>query len=81
MLISLTENGWSVAVFKCGPSKAKEVLVRLYDFGKDLEEVKDLHFIIRDRVENEVVFSFRFMIKKDKRKISSSTHRLDKVYA
>jgi hypothetical protein len=67
----VSKDGWMVAVFKSDPKKAREILVELYEYAKEIEEVKDLHFIIRDRVKNEIVFSFRFMIEEQKRKILS----------
>lgn len=68
----MTENAWLVTVFKCEPSKAKEILVDFYDFMNDVKGVKDLHFLIRDRLENEVVFSFRVMGKEKDRKVIAS---------
>lgn len=65
VVISLIENAWLVTVFKYDYSNAKEILIDLYNFAKDLEEVKDLFSIIRYRVEDEVVFSFRFMIEEE----------------
>jgi hypothetical protein len=52
-----------VAVFKCRPNSVKKVLVEFYRFADDLNGVRSLHFLIRDRVENEVVFSFRMMVE------------------
>ncbi len=54
---------WCVAVFKCRPNSVKKVLVEFYRFADDLNGVRSLHFLIRDRVENEVVFSFRMMVE------------------
>jgi hypothetical protein len=56
-------NEWCVAVFKCSPSLIKKVLVEVYRFADDLKGVQSLHFLIRDRVEDEVVFSFRVMVE------------------
>jgi len=52
-----------VAVFKCSPDLVKKVLVEFYRFADDLKGVQSLHFLIRDRVDDEVVFSFRIMVK------------------
>ena len=41
----------------------KKVLVEFYRFADDLKVVRSLHFLIRDRVEDEVVFSFRVMVE------------------
>ena len=54
---------WCVAVFKCRPDFVKKVLVEFYRFADGLKGVRSLHFLIRDRVEDEVVFSFRVMVE------------------
>jgi len=54
---------WCVAVFKCNSHSVKKVLVEVYRFADDLKGVRSLHFLIRDRVEDEVVFSFRVMVE------------------
>ncbi|MGA3060324.1 MAG: hypothetical protein ABSD92_08140 [Candidatus Bathyarchaeia archaeon] len=56
-------NEWCVAVFKCSPDSVKKVLVEVYRFADGLKGVRSLHFLIRDRVEDEVVFSFRVMVE------------------
>ena len=56
-------NQWCIAVFKCNPATVKKVLVEVYRFADDLKGVRSLHFLIRDRVEDEVVFSFRVMVE------------------
>jgi hypothetical protein len=53
---------WVVAVFKCCPSDVKRTLVEFYRFIDDLKGVRSLHFLIRDRIEDEVVLSFRIMV-------------------
>ena len=58
-----TSNEWCVAVFKCSPALVKKVLVEFYRFADDLKGVRSLHFLVRDRVEDEVVFSFRVMVE------------------
>ena len=52
-----------MAVFKCRPDSVKKVLVEFYRFADDLRGVRSLHFVIRDRVDDEVVFSFRVMVE------------------
>ena len=54
---------WCVAVFKCRPDSVKKVVVEFYRFVDGLKGVRSLHFLIRDRVEDEVVFSFRVMVE------------------
>jgi len=56
-------NEWLVTVFRCASSEVKKVLVEFYRFVDDLKGVRSLHFLIRDRVEDEVVFSFRVMVE------------------
>ena len=56
-------NEWCVAVFKCSPTSVKEVLIEVYRFADDLKGVRSLHFLVRDRVEDEVVVSFRVMVE------------------
>ena len=58
-----TSDEWVVVVFKCSSDAVKKVLVEVYRFVDDLKEVQSMHFLIRDRVEDEVVFSFRVMVK------------------
>ena len=54
---------WCVAVFKCSPDSINKVLGEFYRFADDLKGVRSLHFLVRDRVEDEVVFSFRVMVE------------------
>jgi hypothetical protein len=56
-------NDWCVAIFKCSSDSVKKVLVEFYRFADNLKGVRSLHFLIRDRVEDEVVFSFRMMVE------------------
>ena len=58
-----TSSEWSVAVFKCNPDSIKRVLVEVYRFADDLKGVRSLHFLIKDKVEDEVVFSFRVLVE------------------
>ncbi len=55
-------NEWVVAVFKCNTLLAKKTIVEFYRFVDDLKGVRSLHFLIRDRIDDEVVFSFRVMV-------------------
>jgi len=56
-------NEWCVAVFKCKPDSLKKILVEFYRFVAGLKGVKSLHFLIRDRVKDAVVLSFRVMVE------------------
>jgi hypothetical protein len=64
----MPEKTWIVTVFKCNAQNVKKVLVDLYDFVSDLPETENLHFIIRDRVDDEVVLSFRVLCEKENEK-------------
>lgn len=68
----MTNNDWCVAVFKCTPENIRNVLVGFYGFMKDLEGVKSLHFLIKDRVKNEIIVSFRVLVTEKTRKIVQS---------
>lgn len=54
---------WLVAVFKCNSSVAKKTLIEFYNFVDALEAVRSLHFLIRDRIGDEVFFSFRVLVE------------------
>jgi len=69
---------WCVAVFNCKTDRAKDVLVDFYGFVDGMFGVKDLHFLVRDRLDDEVVFSFRIQAEEGhmdvvKSKIDRST--------
>jgi hypothetical protein len=71
-------NEWLIAVFKCTPLTVKNTLVEFYRFVDSLKGVRSLHFLIRDRVEGEVVFSFRVMVEPKFKEIikNKSAHKL-----
>jgi len=56
-------NHWFVAIFKCKSSVAEKTIVEFYSFVDALEGVRSLHFLIRDRIEDEVIFSFRVLVE------------------
>lgn len=68
----MQNDDWAVAIFKCTTENVRCVLLDFYNFMTDLEGVKSLHFLIRDRVENEVIFSFRVSIEKKFKEIVRS---------
>jgi hypothetical protein len=55
-------NEWFVAIFKCYASDVKKKIVEFYRFVDELKGVQSLHFLIRDRIEDEIIFSFRVMV-------------------
>ena len=68
----MASDEWCVAVFQCTPENVGSVLIDFYSFMKDLEGVKSLHFLIRDRVKNEIVVSFRVLVTEKTREIVRS---------
>lgn len=56
-------DDWCVAVFKCKKENVGSILVDFYSFVKNVEDVKNQHFLIRDRVLDEVVFSYRVLVE------------------
>ena len=68
----MTNGHWCVAVFKCSPENIQNVLLDFYGFMKDLEGVKSIHFLIRDRVESEIYVSFRVLANDEMREIVRS---------
>ena len=63
---------WCVSVFKLKPETIKNTVTELYHFTENLEGVISLHFMIRDRLDEEVVFSFRVLSEPEKLKIIRS---------
>ena len=59
----MQSDNWCVTVVKCKSEEAKNTLVDLFSFLESLEGVEDLHLLIRDRIDDEVVFSFRVLTK------------------
>jgi hypothetical protein len=58
----MVNNDWSVAVFKCKPTDVRRVLLDFHKFVKDLEGVRNLHFVVKDRLRDDVVISFRVKV-------------------
>lgn len=72
MAHAVGSNDWCVVVFKCSPDKIRDVLLEFYGFVKGIEGVRGQHFLIRDRLSNDVVFSFRVSVEpKNKQFIKS----------
>jgi hypothetical protein len=59
LTIRLVDQDWVVAAFKCRQEDLRKILVDFYGFVQDSESVRSLHFLIRDRLGDKVVFSFR----------------------
>jgi len=68
----MADGDWCVTVFRCKPADVRRVLISLYGFVKNLKGVKSLHFVTRDRLKDDVVFSFRVLVdSKDKQIVKS----------
>jgi hypothetical protein len=59
----MAQDLWSVVVLRCSAESVRSVLLGLYDFVKDIEGVRDLHFLIRDRIGKEIVITFRVLLE------------------
>jgi hypothetical protein len=68
----MASGDWCVAVFKSTPENFRNVLLDFYSFMTDLSGVRSLHFLIRDRVEDEVLVSFRVLVEKEAKEIIRS---------
>jgi len=71
-VVGMTNKDWSVAVFKSSQENIQNALLDFYGFMKDLEGVKSLHFLVRDRVDNEIIVSFRVLATEKTREIVQS---------
>ena len=71
----MKDAGWCVAVFKCKSDRARDVLIDFYSFVDGMFGVKDLHFLIRDRVDDEVVFIFRIQVEEEQMDVVKSKIR------
>ena len=71
-VVVMPDDDWSVAVFKCAPENVRSVLLGFYGFVVDLVGVDSVHFLIRDRVGDEVLVSFRLLIEKKRREVVES---------
>jgi hypothetical protein len=59
----MAQDPWSVVVLRCKAENARSILLGLYDFVKDVEGVRDLHFLIRDRIGKEIIMTFRMLLE------------------
>lgn len=68
----MSSDNWSVAVLQCKADKTGKILLDLYDFIKDIEGVRDLHFLIRDRIGDEVVLCVRMLLESQHARVVKS---------
>jgi hypothetical protein len=57
------EHEWSVIVVKTQPAHVRETVVRVYRFLEDLIGVAAIHFVVRDRMQDGVLVSFRLRLE------------------
>ena len=69
---AMPNDTWSVVVLRCKAEKTSSILLSLYDFVKDIDGVSDLHFLIRDRIEGEIVVTFRVLLESKRRQVIKS---------
>lgn len=68
----MQSDSWCVTVVRCKSEETKNMLIDFFSFLESLEGVEDLHFLIRDCIDDEVVFSFRVLIKPKMKKVVRS---------
>ncbi|MDQ1280818.1 MAG: hypothetical protein QG670_2081 [Thermoproteota archaeon] len=59
----MSSNDWSVVVLKAESDKVAKTFVDFYRFVEDLIGVKDMHFLIRGRVDDDIFLSFRILLE------------------
>ena len=68
----MADQDWVVAVFKCNQMDLRKAILDFHSFVKELENVNSLHFLIRDRIGEKVILSFRIMVDSEHRTIVAS---------
>lgn len=71
-VVVMEKQEWCVVVFECRPDYVQNVLVDFYEFVENLKGIEDLHFLIRDRLDDYVIFSFRILMKAEDKKTLKS---------
>jgi hypothetical protein len=61
-MMEMDESVWSIIVVRIASKNVQEMLITLYRFIEHLAGVQSLHFIIRDRIDDAVVVSFRILL-------------------
>jgi hypothetical protein len=62
VVIIVADNDWCIVVAKCEAKATAGFLVDFYRFAKGMDGVRNLYFLVRDHVENDVVFIFRILV-------------------
>lgn len=72
MVVLVADNDWCIVVAKCRAKVMASFLVDFYRFAKGMDGVRNLYFLVRDRVESDVVFIFRILVEQGKAKAVKS---------
>jgi hypothetical protein len=72
-MMKMDDSLWSILVFHVASEKVQAILIDMYRFIEHLAGVHSLHFIIRDRVDDNVVVSFRILLDRDAKDHIEST--------
>ena len=64
-MMEMDESVWSIIVVRIASNNVQEMLITLYRFIEHLVGVHSLHFIIRDRIDDTVVVSFRILLERE----------------
>lgn len=68
----MADSDWCVVVARCKAKAAAGFLVDFYRFAKGMDGVRTLYFLIRDRVESDVVLVFRLLVEPRKARVVKS---------
>lgn len=68
----MISDEWIVVVLRCKADNIRGILLDLYNFVEDAEGVRDLHFLIRDRIEDEIVLTLRVQLDSKHKRIIKS---------
>lgn len=71
-VVVVADSDWCVIVSRCKTKNVTNFLVNFYRFVKGVHGVKSLHFIIRDRVGDDVIFSFRVLLETKEKQAAKS---------
>lgn len=79
----INEDDWIIVVLKSKSDNATSTLVYFYRYAEGLIGVKDLHFLVQDRLDDSVIFSFRLLVKsKEKKDLENAiSFHLGKLFA
>jgi hypothetical protein len=61
-MMKMVDSSWSIVIFCVTSDRVQGILIDMYRFVEHLVGVQSLHFIIRDRIDDGVVVSFRILL-------------------